>query len=97
MDGSGLREAFEATVTLLLPHCRVAQDASTKRKAAEIAAGDNVNIRIGPKTGVDLRFHQAAEWKKLSDAEQQQVIYWCNDSLEQIKLQTAQWKKSKKG
>jgi hypothetical protein len=74
---SGKMNDFEATASFILPHDPVArkrtQSATTgKRTNAEISEATAIKgttgakARVGPKTGVELRFHTKAEYKNLT-------------------------------
>ena len=75
---TGKMNDFEATASFILPHDPVAKKRAqasnpTKRPTAEISEATvqrdvtpNTKMRVGPKTGVELRFHTRAEYMALS-------------------------------
>ena len=78
---TGKMHDFEATASFILPHDPVAKKRAqastpTKRTNAEISdatvvkesggSSSNSKVRVGPKTGVEFRFHTKAEYKNLT-------------------------------
>jgi hypothetical protein len=85
---NGLRNDFEASATHLLPYDPVqkkrSDHAGGKRAAADISdtTGEEANvISFGTKkgtgsTGVSLRYHTKAEYKSLTDEQQDELRVW---------------------
>lgn len=68
----GLRENFERSVALLVPVDPVKTRPGKRTAEAEISSA-GLKISRGPKTGVDIRYYKAEEYKKLSKEEQDEL------------------------
>lgn len=74
-EANGIHDNFEAAVNHILPFCPVAKKfPNSKRKSAHISGvGADIEKLLGPKTGVEVRWYKPAEWRKLSEGEQDEV------------------------
>ena len=74
-----MKNSFEATASPLMQHCPVAKkrnDSASRRSTANVseATATDSTLRSGiGKTGVELRFHKMAEYKKLSKEQQDEL------------------------
>ena len=78
---------FETAVSAILPHDPVVKrrDAVNKKHATRVAAADATSadisafgskVGIGPKTGVELRFHPHSEFVKLPREQREELSAW---------------------
>ena len=76
-DTDGAREDFELAVSELLPvDPFVKNKAASKSVTFAISGVDGEKPGRGNKTGVDLRWYDSAEWKRLSSEEQEELREW---------------------
>ena len=76
-DTDGAREDFELAVSELLPvDPFVRNKANSKSVTFAISGVDGDTQGRGSKTGVDLRWYDDDEWKKLSSSEQEELREW---------------------
>ena len=74
-EANGMQADLELAVAHLLPACPVASKVSKKRKNAQISVlGGNFKAGTGPKTGVELRYHNPPEFAELSDAQRDELL-----------------------
>jgi hypothetical protein len=71
-NAGGLRENFERSVALLVPVDPVKKRSGKRSVEAEISSA-NLKTSRGPKTGVDICYYKAEEYKKLSKEEQDEL------------------------
>ena len=73
-DPTGKLHNFESAAAYIVPHDPVASKRpGNKRKQHEIAAVD-LGITRGPKTGVDIRYYENDEFKKLTQDERDELV-----------------------
>ena len=75
-DRDGMRTDFENTVTYILPvDPFVKKPAQSQRTNPQVSAA-NLQNKSKSKTGVDFRWHQPEEYKKLNPAQKQELYEW---------------------
>ena len=81
IEHMGMHDKWEATVAHLLPACPVAAKLRKKRTTAQISettaqisdVGSTLK-KIGPKTGVELRYYAYHEFEALSPEQRDKII-----------------------
>ena len=73
-ESNGMSEDFEKAAAYLLPVCPVAKRIGNKRKSAQISGVGGDLVPRGPKTGVEIRYFTPPEFRKLSDAERNELL-----------------------
>ena len=75
-DRDGMRTDFENTVTYILPvDPFVKKPAQSQRTNPQVSAA-NLQNKSKSKTGVDFRWHQPEEYKKLNPAQKRELYEW---------------------
>ena len=72
IDSNGMRDSWEKAVGYLLPADPVSDKLSKKSKNAHVYGVTSLK-KVGPKTGVELRFYKHKEFVTLSDFQKEEL------------------------
>ena len=74
-EANGMHTGFKLAIFHILPACNVADKVAKKRKNAQISGlGGNFKAGTGPKTGVELCYHNPPEFAQPSDAQRDELL-----------------------
>ena len=93
-DEAGLRSNFEDMVAYVSPACPVAKKHQSRNKVANVSAANanpspDISRDKGPRTGVELRWHNAREWHELSQGERGELKEHCDTIIAKQKGRSA--------
>jgi hypothetical protein len=76
IDTNGMREDFEAAVSFILPVDPYSKQKRSNEKTANISDANALQNKSQSRTGVDLRWHNPEEYKKLTKDQRIELYAW---------------------